>query len=78
MQDKNKNNPKKPNRFIVLTLVASQMGVTIYVGAKLGKYFDAVYLNPKPWFTILGTLSALILSLYSLLRQLKKLNKYDD
>lgn len=74
MQENKKNKKKQPNRFLVLTLVASQMGITIFLGASLGKYLDNKYQFPKPWFTIVLTLVALVVSLYSILKTLNKLN----
>ena len=75
---KNKKNKKKqPKRFIILVAVASQMGITIFLGASLGKYLDAKYQSEKPWFTITLTLFALLISLYSVLQTLNKLNNDD-
>jgi F0F1-type ATP synthase assembly protein I len=58
-------------------MLASQMGITIYLGAYFGKLLDQKYHNEKPWFTIVGILSALVLSLLSLIKQLNRLNKDD-
>jgi F0F1-type ATP synthase assembly protein I len=58
-------------------MLASQMGITIYLGAYFGKRLDQNYLNEKPWFTIIGILLALVLSLLSLIKQLNRLNKDD-
>ncbi|MEJ6794325.1 MAG: AtpZ/AtpI family protein [Flavobacteriales bacterium] len=75
--NKKKSKKKQPNRFIALSMLASQMGITIYLGAYFGKRLDQNYLNEKPWFTIIGILSALVLSLLSLIKQLNRLNKDD-
>jgi F0F1-type ATP synthase assembly protein I len=58
-------------------MLASQMGITIYLGAYFGKRLDQNYQNEKPWFTIIGILLALVLSLLSLNKQLNRLNKDD-
>tara|TARA_B100000768_G_C11284881_1_gene381713 strand:+ start:1748 stop:1909 length:162 start_codon:yes stop_codon:yes gene_type:complete len=50
------------------------MGVTIYLGAYLGKWLDEKYPSDKNWYTIICTLSAVILALWQLLRQVNKLN----
>jgi len=55
-------------------MVASQMGITIFLGASFGKYLDAKYATTKPWFTISLTLFSLVASLYSVIKQLNKLN----
>lgn len=74
MPENKKNKRKQPNRLLTLTLVATQMGVTIFLGASLGKYLDERYSTPKPWFTISLTLFSLLVSLYSVLKQVNKLN----
>jgi F0F1-type ATP synthase assembly protein I len=58
-------------------MLASQMGITIYLGAYFGKRLDENYQNQKPWFTIIGILSALVLSLISLIKQLNRIHKDD-
>ena len=53
------------------------MGITIYLGAYFGKFLDQEYLTEKPWFTTSCVFLALIISLYSVVQQLKVLNKDD-
>ncbi len=74
MLENKKNKKKQPKRFIVLVAVASQMGITIFLGAYFGKYLDAKYHTDKAWFTIAFTLFALLISLYSVLKILNKIN----
>ena len=59
-------------------MLASQMGIIIYLGSYFGKKLDQSFQNTKPWFTIVGILLALILSLLSLVKQLDRINKSDD
>ena len=77
MLESKKNKKKRPKHFIILVTVASQMGITVFLGATLGKFLDAKYHTEKAWFTIALTLIALLLSLYSVLQTLKKLNNDD-
>jgi F0F1-type ATP synthase assembly protein I len=77
MPENKKNKKKQPKRFIVLITVASQMGITIFLGATLGKYLDAKYQSEKSWLTITLTLFALLISLYSVLQTINKLNNDD-
>jgi len=51
------------------------MGVTIYLGAYLGKWLDQTFPSDKNWYTIIGTLSAVVLALWQLLRQVNRLNE---
>jgi uncharacterized membrane protein YfcA len=66
------------NKFIVLTGIAIQMGVTIFLGAYFGKMLDEKYPSDKKWFTMGLTIFAVFVSLYLVLQQLKKLNKDDE
>lgn len=64
---------KRLNKYIVLTGVGLQMGITIYLAAYLGKWLDAKYTDNN-LYTIVLTLLGIVLSFYSLLRQLKNLD----
>ncbi len=72
--------PKKKqlNKYLQLTSIVFQMGVTIYVGAYLGKKLDAHFNPSKKMFTLIGTLLALLISLYNVLNQVKKINETND
>lgn len=78
MAGKDKKNPNKSNRFLVLSGIGLQMGVIVFLGAYLGKWLDAKYPSNKNWFTIGLTLFAVVISLYSILRQVNRLNEQDD
>ena len=73
-------NPKKENqlnKYLALTGIAFQMGITIYLGAYFGKKLDAHFETDKI-FTLILTLLSLLIALWSILAQLKKINdKYD-
>jgi len=51
-----------------------QIGLTVYVGSYTGKYLDAKYNLEKNWFTIAFVLIALVVSTYSVIKQLNNLN----
>jgi len=74
MPENKKNKKKQPNRYLALSMVASQMGITIFLGASLGKYLDQKYHTTKAWFTLSLTLIALLVALYSVIKQVNKLN----
>ena len=74
--DNNKDQPKKqPNAVMTLSGVGVQMGVTIWLGAKLGKWLDEKYPNDKNWFTMGCVMFAVVISLYNLIQQVNRLNK---
>ncbi len=69
---------KQLNRYIQLTGVAFQMGITIYLGVYFGKWLDEHFQTSNKIFTIIGTLVAMVVSIWSVLAQLKKINdKYE-
>jgi len=74
MLENKKNKKKQPNRYLALSMVASQMGITIFLGASLGKYLDQKYHTTNAWFTLSLTLIALLVALYSVIKQVNKLN----
>lgn len=66
---------KKPlNKYLQLTGITIQMGATIYLAVYFGKKLDAIYPNEKRWFTMILTLVGLIIALYAVVAQTKKLN----
>ena len=66
--------PKKQlNKYIALSGIGLQMGITIYLAVSLGKWLDATYTENNA-YTIVLTLLGIVLSFYSLLRQLKNLD----
>jgi len=75
------DNPKKKkqlNKYLQLTGVAMQMGITIYLGVYFGKWLDTYFETNNKTYTIILTLFALFASIWSVLAQLKNINdKYD-
>jgi len=55
-------------------MVASQMGIIIFLGASVGKYLDQRYATTKAWYTLTLTLVAVLVALYSVIKQVNKLN----
>jgi uncharacterized membrane protein YfcA len=74
--DKSKKKPR--NNIVVLSGIGLQMGVTIFLGAYFGKWLDAKYPSDKKWFTMGCILLAVVLSLYSVVQQLNKINQQED
>ena len=71
---KNKTKKKKQlNKYLLLTSISFQMGVTFYLGSYIGSFLDTKYNLEKNYFTILFVLFALFLSIYNITKQLKKL-----
>ncbi|MEL0183479.1 MAG: AtpZ/AtpI family protein [Bacteroidota bacterium] len=70
---KNLKLKKQPNPFIVFIGLVTQMGVTIFCAAYLGKFIDAKF-NYDKTYTISLTLLGVAISFYILINQLKKMN----
>ncbi len=76
MENNKNDKPKRPlNTVFQLSGIGLQMGVTIWLGAKFGKYLDEIYPNEKGWFTIGITLAAVAISMYHLITQVNRFNK---
>ena len=65
---------KPLNKFIRLSGVGLQMGITIYLAAYFGKKIDAHYQFEKNYITLVFILFGFVGSLVSLMAQLKKIN----
>jgi len=66
---------KQPNKYLQLTGIGLQMGITIYLAIYLGKKLDEIYPNEKNWFTIVLTLVGLVVALYAVVVQTKNINQ---
>ena len=63
---------KQLNKYLQLTGVGLQMGITIYLGAYFGKKLDIYFQTEGKTFTIILVLVAMVASIWSMLAQLKK------
>ncbi|MEM9297016.1 MAG: AtpZ/AtpI family protein [Bacteroidota bacterium] len=76
MEDPSKEKKQRPfNPFIRFTGLALQMGLTIYLGSLLGNYLDDTYSNKEGLYTKICTLSAVFLSIISVIRQVTRFQK---
>lgn len=77
MEDLNQKHRKKQNlvKYSKLTGLAFQIGITIYIFAFIGKKLDERFQNEKKILTMVFVLAGMILSIYSLIIQLKKLEE---
>ena len=71
---KDKKPKKSLNKYIRLTGIGLQMGITIYLASYLGKWLDVKYPNEHNLYTIGLTLAGVGLSFYSLLKQVKNIH----
>lgn len=67
--------PKKPlNKYLKLTGIGLQMGLTIYLAAYFGKKLDTMYPNERNWYTVGLTMLGVVVAMISIVRQTKNLN----
>ena len=57
-----------------MTSIALQMGLIIYLGAWGGRWLDEKYSDGGKTYTLLLTLAAIVISLYLVIKQTKRLN----
>lgn len=77
MKQKNKPNKKgKPlKNWAFFSGIAVQMGATIFLFVWLGKKLDAYFNFNKNWMTLICVLIGLVVSIYTILQQLKRFNR---
>ena len=72
-QDQNKRSPRKPlKNWAVFSSIGLQMGLTIFLGNKLGAWIDVRYQLNFLEETL--TLVAIFASMYLIIRRVNKLN----
>ena len=57
----------------ILTGVAFEMGIIIYLSVQGGKWLDVHYQNEKNIFTVIATLLGVAISIWLVLQQLKRI-----
>ena len=65
---------KNPRYWLILTGIAVQMGVIIYLGAWFGGWLDEKYASESNTYTVFFTLFAVSVAMYLVVKQTKKLN----
>jgi F0F1-type ATP synthase assembly protein I len=74
---RNEKPRKQANRYIILTGIALQMGITIYLAVLLGRWLDTTYNNGNKLYIIIFTLLGVGIALFNVVRQTNQLNKDD-
>ena len=71
-----KSTKKQLNKYVSLASIPFQIGSVVYIGSYLGKILDLKYGFVKtPWMTLIFVLFAIVLSFYSIIKQLQRINK---
>ena len=72
--NQNQNQKKQLKQIAALSGIAFQMGITIHLFVILGKWLDTKFGSSGKMFLIICTLFGVAISLYAVLKQIKKLN----
>lgn len=73
----NKNNDGL-RKWALFSGIAIQMGVVIALGSFFGVYLDEKYPNDYSAFTVIFSLLGVFLAMYSVIKQLQKINKDEN
>ena len=73
-EDKKKKPKEQFKKYLLLTGISFQMGATIYVFTYFGKILDARYPQNIKLFTLILSILGVLVSLYIINNQLKKIN----
>ena len=73
-----KQNKKPLNKYLRFSGIAIQMGLTIYLGSKLGEWLDSYFLNENQLYYKICTLFAVFLAMFSVIRQVTKISNKND
>lgn len=71
-----KKQPKAPNKYIRFATAGFQMGLTIWLGNKLGKYLDLKFQSTT--YESVVTLIAIFAAMYSIIKQVTRLSNDND
>lgn len=70
--------PKKPlNPYVRFTTIALQMGLTIYLGSKLGEWLDVKFDNQNQLYYKIVTLCSVFIAIFAVIRQVINLTNKD-
>ena len=64
---------KQHNKYLVLTSLSIQMGITIYLGSFLGEYLDERNTTENNIYTTICVLFSVVLSMYMFIKQAKNI-----
>ena len=67
------SNKKQPNKYIRFTSIALQMGLTIYLGSKLGEWLDQKYNTNNQIYYKVISLIAVGVAMFSVIYQVIKI-----
>ena len=71
-----KSTKKQLNKYVSFASIPFQIGSVVYIGSYFGKILDLKFgFEKPPWMTLIFVLFAVVLSFYSIIKQLQRINK---
>ena len=71
---KNQKLKKRPSTLATFAVISFEMGITIFIFSRIGKWIDSLY-DLEINFTLIMSLIGIALAFFVVYKQLKKLNK---
>jgi len=68
-----KKQEKQFNPYIRFSTIAIQMGLTIYLGSKLGEWLDVKFENKNQLYYKIVSLIAIFIAIFSVIKQVTKI-----
>jgi undecaprenyl pyrophosphate phosphatase UppP len=74
----NPQKKKQRNKWLSLINIPIQMGVIVFLSAKLGQWLDLQFANKHNIYVKILTIFGVVIAFYNISRQLKEINKTEE
>ncbi len=74
----NQQKKKQRNKWLALINIPIQMGIIVFLFAKLGQWLDLKFINEYNLYVKILTMVGVAIAFYNISRQLKELNKSEE
>ena len=69
---------KQRNKWLALINIPIQMGIIVFLFAKLGQWLDQKFINEYNLYVKILTMVGVAIAFYNIARQLKEINKSEE
>ncbi|HNP31909.1 MAG TPA: AtpZ/AtpI family protein [Flavobacterium sp.] len=74
----NPQKKKQRNKWLSLINIPIQMGIIVFLFAKLGQWLDSKFINKHNIYVKILTIVGVVIAFYNIARQLKEINESDE
>jgi F0F1-type ATP synthase assembly protein I len=74
----NQQKKKQRNKWLALINIPIQMGIIVFLFAKLGQWLDYKFINEHNLYVKILTMVGVAIAFYNIARQLKEINKSEE